>query len=61
MIILHMLMMGNGWSHETTTMWNRSSEHSSTETKTPFSWGSQSTEITATKEMIGVQDAGCAV
>ena len=60
MIILRMLM-GNGWSRETTTMWNRSSEHLSIETKTPFCCGSQSTEITATKEMIGVQEAGYVV
>ncbi|KAM5531437.1 hypothetical protein V8D89_014894 [Ganoderma adspersum] len=60
MIILRMLM-GRGWSHETTTMWTRSSEHSSAQTKSPFAWSSKSAEITATKEMIDIQEAGYVV
>ncbi|KAM5531431.1 hypothetical protein V8D89_014888 [Ganoderma adspersum] len=52
MIILRMLM-GRGWSHETTTMWTlaQSSGGSTTETKAPFQLPGKNTEVSITKEL----------
>ncbi|PIL34496.1 hypothetical protein GSI_03273 [Ganoderma sinense ZZ0214-1] len=50
MIILWMLM-GRGWSQETTTMWTRSLDNSPTETKAPFTLSDGSlTDDPVTKE-----------
>ncbi|KAI1784839.1 hypothetical protein LXA43DRAFT_191165 [Ganoderma leucocontextum] len=49
MIILRMLM-GRGWTEETTTMWTRSLEHSPTATKAPYTLSGPNAEAKAAKD-----------
>ena len=62
MIILRMLM-GRGWSQETTTMWTRTLEGSSTETRIPFTSSGKDREVTMVKDTPDdrVYGTGCAV